>query len=320
MKILSIDGGGMRGIAPLQILKYIEDVYDKPIHEQFDLIVGTSTGAMIAAGLTCSEDGVNPKYSVEDIIKLYTENGNRIFPVDNYIMSVLRDVKTIFAPMYSCKGIESVLNEYFGDLKLSNTLKPIIITSYDIRNNEVVMFKSRYLDSSDEYDIKLKDACRASSAAPVYFKPYRGYYDGKERLFVDGGIYVNNPSMVGISDMIKVSGLNETLKDIRVMSLGTGLYSNELGITAKRWNIIKWLPNITNIMMQASAKSVVYDCEQMLSTSEGFVRYQPIIMEKKYSKMNDASFETMNYIRGLVHNDLMDEGLKYMIHSFIYQQ
>ncbi len=87
VRILSIDGGGLRGIVPLLILKEIEKQQGKKIHELFDVIVGTSTGGIIACGLTCTKDGVNPYLTIDQLIELYTTKGNVIFPYSKNIFS-----------------------------------------------------------------------------------------------------------------------------------------------------------------------------------------------------------------------------------------
>ena len=167
LRILSIDGGGLRGLVPLLILKRIEEITGKKIHELFDLIAGTSTGGIIAAGLTATRDGKSPALSVDSLIELYTTKGEIIFPRSKNVFSkAIRNIKSALGPKFSADGLDSQLKEYFGETLLKDTLKPIIITSYDIRNNEVLMFKTRLAKWDSRYDLKLSSACRATSAAP----------------------------------------------------------------------------------------------------------------------------------------------------------
>ena len=151
VRILSIDGGGLRGIVPLLILKEIEKETGKKIHELFDVIVGTSTGGIIACGLTCTKDGVNPFLTIDQLIELYTTKGNVIFPYSKNIFSkVIRGVNSVFNPKFSPKGLDGLLENYFGDMMLSQSLKPIIVSSYDLKSNEVIMFKTRTAKWSKE--------------------------------------------------------------------------------------------------------------------------------------------------------------------------
>lgn len=292
IRILSIDGGGLRGIAPLLILKEIEKQQGKRIHELFDVIIGTSTGGIIASGLTCTKDNINPYYTIDQLIEIYTTKSNMIFPLDNNIFTkTYRKVKTLFSPMYSSSGISKLLYEYFSDMKLSNTLIPIIVTSYDIKNNEVVMFKTRNAKISQQHDAYLKDICRATSAAPVYFPSYNLNYNNKDRILVDGGVYINNPTMAGVSDILKT--INVSIDNVEVLSLGTGMYSKSLSIKTRKWGILEWVQSIITIMMQASSKAVVYESDELLKKH---LRLQFSINNKKYSNMADASKETRNYI------------------------
>lgn len=305
-KILSIDGGGLRGIVPLLILKKIEELEKKKIHQLFDLIVGTSTGGIIACGLTTTKDGINPILSIDDMIDLYTTKGHIIFPQDKSVLNKIKNkINSLFNPQYSPDGLDKLLTEYFGDFTLNQTLKPIIVTSYDIKQNEVLMFKSR---KSNELFLnpKIKDVCRATSAAPTYLPSHTMSYGDVDRICIDGGIYINNPAMAAISDVIKHKYGNNELKleDIHCLSLGTGTYTKNLGIKdTKNWGIIEWLKPITSVMMQASSKSVVYECNQLLTN---FLRLDIDIDDKNRSDMADSRPETTKYITEIVNNKILN--------------
>jgi patatin-like phospholipase/acyl hydrolase len=185
---------------------------------------------------------------------------------------------------------------------LSQSLKPIIVSSYDLKNNEVIMFKTRTAKWSEErFDARLKDVCRATSAAPTYLPSYEMTFDGKDRILVDGGVYINNPAMAAVADVLK------TMKDIKIediecLSLGTGSYSASLGIKTESWGIANWAQPITNVMMQASSKSVVYECQEIL---EKYLRVQLEIDDKKKSDMSDSRPATTQYIINKVNGDII---------------
>jgi len=303
LRILSIDGGGLRGVVPLLILKEIEKQQGKKIHELFDVIVGTSTGGIIACGLTCTKDGVNPFLTIDQLIELYTSKGDTIFPYSkNFFQKVVVGINSIFNPKFSSKGLDGLLEEYFGDMMLSQTLKPIIVSSYDIKNNEVVMFKTRTAKwSKERFDARLKDVCRGTSAAPTYLPSYEMNFNGKERILVDGGVYINNPAIAAIADILR-SRKGIKLEDIECLSLGTGSYSTSLGIKAETWGIANWAQPITTVMMQASSKSVVYECQELL---EKYLRVQLEIDDKKRSDMSDSRPATTQYIIDKVNTDII---------------
>lgn len=307
-RILSLDGGGLRGIVPLLVLKRIEEITGKKIHELFDVIVGTSTGGIIACGLTCTKDGVNPALDIDQLIQLYTTKGDTIFPRrTNIFTKAIGGIKSAFGPKFSPKGLDGLLKEYFGDLTLKDTLKPIIVTSYDIKNNDVVMFKTRNaVWDADRYDAKLSDVCRATSAAPTYLPSFELKFDGKQRVCIDGGVYINNPVMAAVSDVLRsVEGLS--LKDIECLSLGTGVYSESLDDKTEGWGLLGWAMPITTIMMQATSKSSAYEANELLKKH---LRLQISICDKKRSDMADSSPETSKYIIERVEKEILGNEVK----------
>ena len=111
---------------------------------------------------------------LDTLYKLYTTEGSTIFPQSkNIFQKWARGIKSVFNPKYSPDGLDKLLTQYFGDLTIKSSLKPIIVSSYDLKSNEIIMFKSRNANWSEErFDVKLKDVCRATSAAPTYLPSY----------------------------------------------------------------------------------------------------------------------------------------------------
>ena len=132
-KILSIDGGGLRGIIPLQVIKQIEELTGEPIHKSFDLIAGTSTGGLLTCALTLQDykslEADTRKYTLEEIEKIYKEKGKLIFPEFNYFTKKVNSVIKWFRPQFKVENFESVLTEYFNDSRITSCLRPIFITS-----------------------------------------------------------------------------------------------------------------------------------------------------------------------------------------------
>ena len=302
-RILSIDGGGLRGIVPLLILREIENKTGKKIHELFDLITGTSTGGIIACGLSCTKDGKTPAITVEKLIELYTTEREKIFPYKkNFFQKIGSGINSLFNPKFSPDGLDRLLTEYFGDMKLSDTLVPIIVTSYDIKNNEVAMFKSRR-SGEVGYNALLKDACRATSAAPTYLPSYKLAFGGKQRVLIDGGVYINNPALGAVSDALRsTKGLK--ISDIEVLSLGTGTYPAELGKKdTPSWGLVNWAQPITNIMMQATSNATEYECNELLKKH---LRIQLKIDDSKMTDMSDSRPATAQYIIDKVGSDIIN--------------
>jgi len=302
-RILSIDGGGLRGVIPVLILKKIEEMTGKKIYELFDCIVGTSTGGIITAGITATKDGKNPHLDLDTLYKLYTTEGETIFPQPkNIFQKWSKGVNSVFNPKYSPKGLDGLLEHYFTDLTLNNTLKPVIITSYDLVSNEIIMFKSRNAKwSSERFDAKLKDVCRATSAAPTYLPSFEMKYDGKDRVLVDGGVYINNPVLAAVSDVIK--NCDVKLSDIECLSLGTGIHSKSLGVKTEGWGMVNWVKPITTIMMQASSMAVDYQSDQLLKKH---LRLQVVIDDDSKTDMADSRPETTKYLVKKVEQDIFN--------------
>ena len=302
-RILSLDGGGLRGIIPVLILKKIEEMTGKKIYELFDCVVGTSTGGIIAAGITATKDGKKPLLDLDTLYNLYTTEGNTIFPQPkNFIQKWSKGVNAVFNPKYSPKGLDSLLEKHFENLTLKNTLKPVIITSYDLKSNEIIMFKTRNaIWSTKRFDARLKDVCRATSAAPTYLPSYEMNYDGKDRILVDGGVYINNPVMAAVADVVK--NCDVRLSDIECLSIGTGIHAESLGVKTEGWGMINWVRPITTVMMQASSKAVDYQSEQLLKKH---LRLQITIDDETKTDMADSRPETTKYLVEQVHKEIFD--------------
>jgi len=303
-RILSLDGGGLRGLTQLLILRRIEELTGKRIYELFDLIVGTSTGGILACGLTAAKNG-KPVLTIDKLIDLYYKDGWKIFPrQDSFFKKTWRSLKIISSSKWDRSGLEKQLKEYFGDIRLSETIKPIVVTSYDVENNEVIMFKSRRCGEWN-YDLPLTDVSLSTSAAPSYFEPYKLNWLGVDRVLIDGGVYINNPAMAGVAEALRFKyGGDIKIEDIELLSLGTGIFSEKIKEESAGWGIIKWAKNITRVMMQSTSKSTEYECEQM--PFHKYLRLQFTIEEKEYMEMDDSRKTTLNQLVSYVNNQVLN--------------
>src|SRR5690348_12496693 len=165
IKVLSVDGGGIRGIIPAVILGQLQERLGKVLWQAFDLIAGTSTGGIIALGIgtACKDDG---PYSPAELENLYVQYGPAIFR-----KSLLTPLKQLFGPKYSPAALEAVLEKFFGEIEFRSALKPLLISSYDLRGQLPFFFKSHKIETNPSYNWKLRQIARATSAAPTYFPP-----------------------------------------------------------------------------------------------------------------------------------------------------
>lgn len=301
-RILSIDGGGLRGIVPVLILKEIERRTGKRITELFDMIAGTSTGGLMAVGLTVSSDGKTPMYSLSDIEQVYKEQGKAIFPEKNLLGSIINNTVALKNPKYSADGLQQVLDSLLANKRISDCILPIFITSFDLYNNEAVLFKYRQAITDASANARLVDICRATSAAPTYLPAYDFTFKDKKRICIDGGVYMNNPSLGALIEIMKYhkeapyNVENLKLDDIAILSLGTGYYSPEIARKkVEDWGLLDWATTITDVMMQAVNQTTTYETKELIS-AQNFLRLDLEINNLEFYDMADSSNKAQAYL------------------------
>lgn len=287
-QILSIDGGGIRGVIPATIIAYIEQrlqhVGNSPdirISEYFDLFAGTSTGGILAAlYITPSNapDNKKAKYSAREVLDFYRELGPELFD-----LRLWQKIKSGFGFMgskYSEEPLEKFARKIFGNTYISEVLKDCLIASYDMTSRKAHFF-SRY--STGKFgmcaDYTLADVARSTSAAPTYFKPANIFAkDLSARHLVDGGVFANNPAMCAYVEAIKLwKGVQPA--DEFILSLGTGkierpyLYEN-----TRRYGYLQWLFPILDVLMSSVAEVVDFQVKQIFELAQvpqNYIRMEP---------------------------------------------
>lgn len=257
-RILSIDGGGIRGLIPATVLAAIEQRTGKPIAELFDVIAGTSTGGILACGLAAPGDGGRPRFSAAQLVEMYVNEGHRIFP-----KSPFQNVTSLFHEKYAASGIEAVLHQYVGDAPLSTVVTDIFVTAYDIENRRPVFFRSQDAKTDPTRNHPLWMVARATSAAPTYFEPFRlQAANGNVAALVDGGVFANNPAMCAYVDGSVGRARSE---DILLVSLGTGSQVRSIDYGhAKHWGVIGWARPILDVVFDGVSDTTDYQLQQIL--------------------------------------------------------
>lgn len=315
--ILAIDGGGIRGIVPIRVLQKIEELSGKKVHELFDMMAGTSTGGLIVSCLTLKDPATGlPKYTLEDLAKIYTTDGSTIFPIRTGLGKILREVENLWEPEFSAAGLEEVLRKYVKNETIRDSYRPILVSTYDLVSNAPVFFKTSEAAGDETANAHIYDVCRATSAAPTYLPAYTFEYKGKELTGIDGGVYVNNPTMAAIAEIKryghagfykKADGSGVDFTDIRVLSLGTGSYTGN--ITRKEavsWGQFQWIQHITDIMMKGVSQTTDYEAREVLYPDSPYLRLSINIMDEAYSDMADARKETLDYLENEVKKQVTD--------------
>ncbi|MCP4605874.1 MAG: patatin [Proteobacteria bacterium] len=283
--ILSIDGGGIRGLIPAMVLTEIEKQIGRQIAKTFDLIAGTSTGGILALGL-CKDNGQGkPSFSSEKLASLYRERGNEIF--SRSLWKGLSSVGGITDEKYSHQGIEKILEEYFEDDQLETSLTKVLITSYDIENRKPVFFKSW----KDEWkSVKMRHAARATSAAPTFFEPALVQAGNTRKALIDGGVFVNNPAVTAYAEAKRIFP-EET--NFLVVSLGTGELTRPIAYDeAKDWGLAGWMLPVLSCMFDGVSDATDYQLKQILGN--GFFRFQ--------TTLTIASDDMDNATKGNIEN------------------
>ncbi len=300
-RILSIDGGGIRGILPGQIMvaieKKIQEETNNPnarLADYFDLMAGTSTGGILCCiYLTPGEDG-RPKFTAEDAVNLYLENGGDIFTKKLFSLGITDE-------KYPSKPMEEALEKYLGDIKLSQMLKECLITSYDIERGTPHFFKSGKAKEIDGYDFFMRDVARSTSAAPTYFEPNLATsMAGVNYALVDGGVYINNPTLSAYAAARQLDfgpdKQHPAAAEMMLVSIGTGSSKDSYPYEkAKGWGAIGWIKPLIDIMMKGVAQTVNYQLHQIFDAvgkPDQYIRIEPQLVHAK-SSMDDAKEENL---------------------------
>lgn len=325
--ILSIDGGGIRGIIPGTILSFLEselqklDGEDARIADYFDVISGTSTGGLVTAMLTTPNENNRPMFAAEDIKDFYLEHCPKIFSQPssyNPFGSALKYYRAVSGPKYDGKYLHSIVRKKLGNVRLHQTLTNIVIPTFDIKRLQPTIFSSYEVKSNQNLDALLSDICIATSAAPTYLPAH--YFEtkdptGKVREFnlIDGGVAANNPAQVAVGEVTKqiLQGSPDffPMKPLHfekflVISLGTGSAKPEHKYDAHKaakWGVIGWLTSggspLVDVFTQASADmvdlhlSVVF---QALQSENNYLRIQDDSLDSTVSSVDIATKENLD--------------------------
>ncbi len=277
-RVLSIDGGGIRGIIPAMVIAHLERQTGKPACELFDLIVGTSTGGILALGLSLQDEAARPLLAAKRMVALYERHGGEIF--EQSLWRKLRTVGGIFEEAYSHKTLEAVLELYFGERTLAECGVPAMVTSYDIQHRRTVFIKSWHADHAD---LQCSDAARATSAAPTYFEPANLQWADESRTLIDGGVYMNSPAVSAYAEARKLFP-NEP---IAMLSLGTGELTRPIPYEeARTWGSALWVMSLLDCMFDGVSKAA--DHQMRLFLGEHYLRLQTPLHYAS-DDMDDAS-------------------------------
>ena len=265
-QILSLDGGGIKGLFSAAVLAFLEEDHGVSIKDHFDLIVGTSTGGIIALGLGL---GLTPR----EIVHFYVEKGPSIFHKVK-----TSKIRQLYRAKFDVAPLESVLKECFGDVLLGGSTKRLVIPSYNIGEDDVYLFKTPHHERlKRDYKVPVWKVALATSAAPTYFPSCQKV---DHIRLVDGGVWANNPTMVGIVEAISM--LDVPLNAIRVLSLGTTNAIKGRSKSLDRGGIWQWKSEAVDVIMRGQSIGAFTQAQHLLGKDK-VVRMDP--------KVPDGLFE-----------------------------
>jgi uncharacterized protein len=293
VRILSIDGGGIRGIIPAIVLAEIEERTGRPVAVLFDLLAGTSTGGILAAALARPGDDGSPRFSARELIGLYEAEGPEIF--DRSLAKRVRSVGGLIDERYDAAGLERALERYLGEARLSDALTGVFITAYDIEARAAFFFRSSRARDDPASDYTLAGAARATAAAPTYFEPARltDVAGARTRALIDGGVFATNPAMCAFAEVARAGRKDEL--DL-VVSLGTGSHTDALRYgDVRSWGSLEWARPIIDVVFDGVADTVDFQLAQLLDDGR-YVRLQTPL-ERASDALDDAGERNIAALR-----------------------
>jgi len=272
VKVLAIDGGGIRGLIPALVLAEIERRTERRIAQLVDMIAGTSTGGILACAL-----GKPDPLPAAEIAALYEEEGPRIF--DRSLLKQITSLGGYLDERYSEQGLLRALERYLGDIPMSAATVPLVLTAYDTEARAIHLLRSE----GEHSGATMVQAAHATSAAPTYFEPVR--LDGA--TLVDGGVFATNPSLVAYAE---VGGRLELL-----LSLGTGEHTRPLPYEKiKDWGQLEWARPVIDVVFDGGQDAVDLQLRALLTN--GYVRLQTQL-EQASDDLDDASEDNLARLR-----------------------
>ena len=262
-RVLALDGGGLRGLFTASFLSTLEDLGGGRIGEHFDLIVGTSMGGIIALALAYG----TPAHTVLD---LFLQKGRRVF-------GKARRLGMLFRPKYDNAALAAALREFFGSKSLNDVTTPVCVPSYELENSYPRIWKDEHaadlIPAGDEPAWKV---ALASSSAPVFF-PGTQVVPGDSH--VDGGLFANNPTLIGLTEAVRYFG--QPLERIRILSVGAGERAERIPYErARRMGVWFWGTAAIEHMLIAQAR-ISHEIALRLLDPEQYLRVN-VPLERPY--------------------------------------
>ena len=300
-RILSLDGGGIKGTFTASVLATIEEMSDKNVAEHFDLIVGTSTGGIIALALGLGL----PAHRIRD---LYVKNGPQIFGATG----VRGSFRRFFRAKHDSRRLREALNGEFGARRLGESTTRLVIPSFNVVSGAVHLFKtSHHPRFKRDYLWKVKDVAMATSAAPTYFSIF--HHEESGLRLVDGGVWANNPVAVGVNEAIGVLGCARD--GIEVLSIGTTGAPFHVKPKKRHGGLLGWGRGSIRLLMEAQTQGMAGLAHAITQHDRRLLRIDPTVAPgrfslddpKQISELGAVGEEAAKHAERRVHEHFLDE-------------
>lgn len=251
-QVLAIDGGGVRGIFAAALLAGLEEDLGRPVVDMFDLLVGTSTGGIIALALGA---GLSPA----EIVDFYVTQKDTIFRNP----AGWRKVRQLFVAKYRPAPLEAALRQVFGETVLGQSRVPLVIPSYNLGENDVYLLKTPHHERlRRDHKVPMWVAAMATTAAPTFFPAF--CLPGDHVRLIDGGVWANNPAMVGVTEAVSMFG--RTLDEIRLLSVGTTTSLRTRRARLDNAGLLRWIrsPNVVEVLLAGQSTGAFTQVQHLI--------------------------------------------------------
>lgn len=285
LNILSIDGGGIRGIIPALVLAELEERTGRGAADLFDLIAGTSTGGIIAAAVAAPGPEGGAPHAARELVALYRDEGPEIF--SRSALKRLTSGLGLLEEKYDDGALVAALRRYLGDARVSEARTRVLITAYELETRAPYFVKSWRTAAEPDRDIRLWEAARATAAAPTYFEPalVEPPGGGAALSLVDGGVFATNPAMCAFAEAARIA----PGEPVRIVSLGTGRLDDPIHHEdAAGWGLAQWVRPVIDIVFDGVADTVDYQLGQLLG-ADRYHRFQTTLAGGASDALDDAS-------------------------------
>lgn len=314
-KVLAIDGGGIKGLFSAQVLAKFEEVFNVRVTDCFDLICGTSTGGIIALGASL---GVPMK----DVVRFYEEKGPAIF-AESSKKTFIGKARFLcrqlgFFGKYDSRELEEALENVFGDKTMADCNNLMCIPAYNLNSARGRVFKKDYADFTEDKHKLCVDVALATAAAPTYL-PVKEI-DGDQ--FVDGGVWANNPSIVGFNEYLRQFSNDERFDGVEILSISSCEVAKGDIHKKTRRGFLRWKSTLFDLFMTGQAQSTLFYMNNLKGKLNFHYDYQRVYNnalspeQAKIIDMDNASPRSIEILKSIGNDTAINAKMCPEIASF----